>query len=77
MENRTGDGELPGLYLHLEHFAFGVAGGYGERGSNRLRNDINIPASDTDICRFHLLHAGSGRGEKGLCIYLWSTEEKN
>lgn len=34
-----------------------------------IQKDVNMPASDPDICRFHLLCAGGGRKEEGLGIY--------
>lgn len=38
--------------------------------------DINMPASDPDICRFHLLCAGGGRKEEGWAFTVLSTEGK-
>lgn len=75
MENRTSDGKLPGLYLHPNHFAIGAAGGYGERGSNYLRTDINIPALALIFADF----ASSALGEerRDCAFTIWSTEEKN
>lgn len=42
-----------------------------------FQKDINTPAPDTDICRFHLLWAGGGREEESWAFTVWSTEEKN